>query len=110
MQHRADAVSGDNGYHLELLPAKPPSERGQGRNGKSATAGVVDFNPSVISAYRKIAANREKLESYCAEVDDVPTQGGFLQYVAGGEVSGYNRYDLKLRWQLLPPETAEFDG
>ncbi|MFN0199325.1 MAG: hypothetical protein ACKVT0_21455 [Planctomycetaceae bacterium] len=49
---------------------------------KGGKAELPPFSKPAISAYRKIAANREKLESYCAEVDDVPTQGGFLQYVS----------------------------
>ena len=59
----------------EMLPATPPSKKGRGRkNGKAA----LPFSKPAISAYRKLAANRDKLEAYYESTDDVPTQGGFL--------------------------------
>jgi hypothetical protein len=41
----------------ELMPAKPPNDRGQGRGGnKSSTEDVLDFHRNTTAAYRKIAA------------------------------------------------------
>jgi hypothetical protein len=65
----------------ELMPAKPPSQRGQGRSGnKSTTPPVVDFAPATVSAYRKLATNRERLEEYYEASDDVPSQSDFIRY------------------------------
>ena len=57
----------------ELLPAKPPAERGQGRNGKkhnkeSSTAGVHDLalHRNTVSAYRKVAKFQKHTEEYFA--------------------------------------------
>ena len=57
-----------------LLPAKPPSERGQGRNeNKSSEAGSLDFSNHTIAAYRKLAKNVGKLETYYEVLDEVTT-------------------------------------
>ena len=67
----------------ELLPAKSPANRGQGRNGKKSTAlGAVDLGPHTISAYRKLAANAKRIDEYAESVDDVPTQGEFIRFCA----------------------------
>ena len=67
----------------EMMPAKPPKETGAMKGKKGTTAGVVPFNPSVLSAYRKIAKNKDKLEEYSAAAEDVPTQGEFLKWLKG---------------------------
>lgn len=72
----------------ELLPAKPPGERGQGRGGKSTQPDSVDlFDHSTIAAYRKIAANKSKIDEYAEAAEDVPTQGEFIRFCAGAHVS-----------------------
>lgn len=63
----------------ELLPAKPPAERGQGRGGKkSSGATPLDLDGNTLAAYRKLAKHRERIDDYAKSCDDVPTQGGFL--------------------------------
>lgn len=65
----------------ELLAPAPPSQRGQGRGGKKSTAPpAVDFNSHTISAYRKLAANKERLDEYYETNSDVPTQTDFIRY------------------------------
>lgn len=71
----------------EMMPAKPPKETGAMKGKKGTTAGVVPFNPSVLSAYRKIAKNKDKLEEYAAAAEDVPTQGEFIRFCSGAHVS-----------------------
>lgn len=63
----------------ELMPAKPPSDRGQGRSGKSGAPGALDFSKHSIAAYRKLAANRKRLQEYYDSIDEVPTQTDFLK-------------------------------
>lgn len=52
----------------ELLPA---GKVGAGRGNKMPEQ-PVDFNPSTIAAYRKIFANKAKIEEYAESADDVP--------------------------------------
>lgn len=74
----------------EMMPANPPNERGQGRGGKedkSIATPAIDLSPNTITAFRKLAANKERLEEYYDSTEDVPTQGDFLKYVTGPHVS-----------------------
>ena len=77
----------------ELMPAKPPNDRGQGRGGKeSSKPGLPDFSKPTISAYRKLATNADRLDEYYeaeAVSDDdseavtstpPPVQTGLLNY------------------------------
>ena len=80
----------------ELMPAKQPGERGQGRGGdKSIEPDGIDLSPQTRVAYRKLAKSVEKLDEYYESTDDVPTQSGFISYAAGvhvGKASGENEW------------------
>jgi hypothetical protein len=66
----------------ELLPAKSPGERGQGRGGnKSSEAASLDLSNHTLSAYRKLAKHKGKIEEYYEATEDVPTQTDFIRYV-----------------------------
>ena len=67
----------------EMLPA---GKVGAGRGNKIPEQ-PVDFNPSTIAAYRKIAANKSKIDEYAEAAEDVPTQGEFIRFCAGAHVS-----------------------
>jgi len=64
----------------ELMPA---GKGGPGNNDGKQVAGI---STTSITAYRKMAANAEKLEAYAKATDDVPTQGEFLKYIANGSI------------------------
>lgn len=82
----------------ELMPAKSPGERGQGRGKKESSKEALpdlDFTKPTIAAYRKLAANQDRLQEYYESIDDVPTQTDFLRHVAGAHVdknSGENEW------------------
>lgn len=69
----------------ELLPAKPPKETGAMKGKKGSASDAPPFAKHTISAYRKLAKHRDKLETYYEGVDDVPTQAGFLEFVSDVE-------------------------
>ena len=54
----------------ELLPAKTPKETGA-MKGKGIPPGTIPFRPTTITAYRKIAANVDKIDDFYEAVDDV---------------------------------------
>ena len=66
----------------ELLPAKSPKETGGGggRGNKGSAPGALPFGKHTLADYRKLAANREKLDEYYEASDDVPTQTDFIRY------------------------------
>jgi len=64
----------------ELLPAE------KGGRGNKVARQACDFGKVAITAYRKMAANAEKLDDYANATDDVPTQGEFLKYIANGSI------------------------
>ena len=61
----------------ELMPARPPEDRGQGRKRnderkESPIAGEADFADATKAKFRKVAAHAGKLDDYnqaCAEKD-----------------------------------------
>lgn len=62
------------------IPARPPDDRGQGRSGnKSIPSDGIDLDKNTATAYRKLAANVDKLEAFCCETEDVPSQAAFLK-------------------------------
>ena len=70
-----------------------PAEKG-GR-GKKANEQTVEFNPSTVTAYRKLAKNIDRLTEYSESTDDVPTQTDFIRFCTGtnvGHNSGENEW------------------
>ncbi len=63
----------------ELMPR---GKVGAGRGNKNPTP-VEYFPPSTISAYRKLADHKDKLDQYIEETDDVPTQTDFIKFATG---------------------------
>ncbi len=83
----------------ELLPAE------KGGRGKPAQQ-ICEFNRNTISVYRKLAANKEKIQEYADSVDDVPTQGEFIRWTTGAHVSKNSGEDV----ELLDAELIDIDG
>lgn len=67
----------------ELMPSQ------QGKKGLPKAGLGSEFTAPTISAYRKLAKHRERLDEYLEVVDDVPSQSDFLKFVAGAHV-GHN--------------------
>lgn len=84
----------------ELIP--------KGKRGRGNKIGnrVGDFSSTTMTAFWKLAANKEKLDEYYDALpdDEVPTQDGFLKYASGGphvsNNSGCNEW-------YTPPEYIE---
>lgn len=79
----------------ELMPIKSPKEYGEegGRGNKGGNAALPPFAKPAMSAYRKIAAHRDRLDEYyvvTGEANEVPTQTDFLRFVSGGAHVGNN--------------------
>jgi len=66
----------------ELLAPESAAKRGAkgGRGRKAPAPGAGAFAAHTISAYRKLAANRERLEEYYGATEDVPTQTDFIRF------------------------------
>ena len=62
----------------ELLPAKPKSSPRP--RGDSVASPAILFAPNTVTAYRKIAANVDKIDEFYEAVDDVPTQAAFMRH------------------------------
>ena len=66
----------------ELLPAKPAKETGAMKGlKKGSKPDLLPFSKPIISAFRKIAANVDKLDAYYDATEDVPTQTDFIKTV-----------------------------
>lgn len=61
----------------ELLPAK----NGRPKKGHENPLAGQGFASDTISAYRKLAANQDRLGEYYESTDDVPSQHGFLKLI-----------------------------
>ena len=71
----------------ELMPAKSRKESGAMKGKKGTKASLVPFPDPTIAAYRKLAANADKLDKFYKDTEtigEVPTQTDFLKYVANG--------------------------
>lgn len=66
----------------ELLPALQPGDRGVlgGRGNKAVLSDRKAFDKNTVTAYRKIAKFRKRLEKFCDQCEDIPTQKSFLSY------------------------------
>jgi hypothetical protein len=71
----------------ELCPAKQPKETGAMKGKKGMSSDSIPFDPHTLTAYRKLAKHKDKLDEYTKSIDDVPTQGEFIRYVTGAHVS-----------------------
>lgn len=69
----------------ELCPATPKSQTGRGK--KSIPTDGILFTENTLTAYRKLAKHKDKLEEYADSIDDVPTQGEFIRFATGAHVS-----------------------
>lgn len=92
----------------ELLVAPSPEESGAkgGRGNKAPVPDTGPFASHTISAYRKLAAHREKLEEYYEATEDVPTQHDFLKFVAEGSVIATKHGNGVVDW-YTPTEYVE---
>lgn len=57
----------------------PPAKGGRGKKTSAPSAGV--FAEHTVSAYRKLAKYKDKLEEYYEAIDDVPTQTDFIRSI-----------------------------
>jgi len=69
----------------ELMPAKTPKETGRGK--KSSKSDLPVFDKVTLSAYRKLAKHKDRIEEYAETAEDVPTQGEFIRFCTGAHVS-----------------------
>ena len=70
----------------KLLPAIPPKVKGA-MKGKDIPGDAISFSKNTITAYRKIAANVDKIDEFYEKDNDVPTQAAFIRHCVGAHVS-----------------------
>jgi len=58
----------------ELMPAE------KGGRGKTSTGTSTGFRRETLAAYRKLAANTERLDEYYEAIEDVPSQSDFIRF------------------------------
>lgn len=80
----------------ELLPAKTAKEAGEMKGKKGSRPDELAFAKDTISAYRKIAANKSRIEEYAEKAEDVPTQGEFM--LSNGATTYLNWTPTAGRW------------
>jgi phage N-6-adenine-methyltransferase len=66
----------------ELLAPASPAERGAkgGRGKKASKEDLPAFSKPTVAAYRKLAANRPRLDEYFEAIEDVPSQTDFIRW------------------------------
>jgi hypothetical protein len=85
----------------ELVPATKG-----GRGKKTPVPDTEVFSRNTLSAYRKLAANRERLDEYYEASEDVPTQTDFIRYCgADGNIKS-NQNNGVVEW-YTPAEYIE---
>jgi len=91
----------------ELMPAPSAKESGTtgGRGKKGDGQSNTLLHRTTVSAYRKVAANRERLEEYYESSNDVPSQEGFIQFISDGK-----KEDRKIRQAEKEAELAKAAG
>lgn len=82
----------------ELMP------REKGGRGKTSTTDGAGLDPKTVTAYRKLADNRDKLDDYCDATDDVPSQTDFIRWCGGGALA--NKFTGETEW-YTPKEWIE---
>ena len=96
-EHRITTVAfpqGDGLFHCGLVIGLSfsPGLRG-GHDGPVAASRIESIGEATIAAYRKIAANRERLDEYYDAVDDVPSQSDFIRFCGADGNSTASRAD-----------------
>jgi hypothetical protein len=79
----------------ELCAAKTAKEYGAMKGEKGIDPGSMPFSSKSLTAFRKLAKAKERLDEYYEATDDVPTQAGFIAYASGvhvGKASGENEW------------------
>ena len=98
MQHYADRLKAgievERPIALGVLKIKAklgelmPSEQGTRTDLTSGNGSQkLPFDPKTITAYRKLATNKKRLDEYYEATEDVPTQAEFIRFAAGAHVS-----------------------
>ena len=64
---------------------KSPQESGAMKGGSKAA--LLPFTKPTVAAYRKIAANKDRLQEYYDAIDDVPGQTDFIRWCNGTHVT-----------------------
>jgi ParB family chromosome partitioning protein len=90
----------------ELMPAAPPGERGQGRNGsakKSIPPAGIDLGHNTVVAYRKVAKHKHRLADYYAAESEEMSLRGFIRFATGASIPWVCRNTGYFEW-YTPPE------
>lgn len=94
----------------ELMPAKPPKEKGRGKKGKAG----LPFSKPTISAYRKVAKHVKQIDGYYAQSksnrgDQNPTEitvTGFISHCAAKH-RDHNRSEIKATLESIEVKEAK---
>ena len=81
----------------KLMPAKTRNESGEMKGKKGVLEDRIPFDKNTRVAYRKLAANAEKLEEYFDAVKDVPTQSDFIRW-CGADSDRHSKNSGEVEW------------